>query len=177
MRPNTLKALTLLSTLFALAACASHGISPASDGGYPPWPEGDFDLRATISYRMDTESSTRTERQEFTARLHIAPDGSMELQSSSGLCHALNKDEMEAERVRGFRTFPCQGARYILRPLGHTVGGEIQASLQEGYRSRGSCMRYAQVGSTGERVCVEYRWEVHYRDATKRANLRVVPRS
>ncbi len=176
-RSRRLLSLALLAACLAVCACASHGISSNPEGGYPPWPEGDFDLRATIYIRMDTESSTRTERKEYTAELHIASDGSLELQSSSGLCHTPNEDEMEADRVRGQRSFPCQDARYLLRSLGETVGGEISVSVTEGYRTRGPCMRWRQIASTGERVCVEYRWEVNLRRTTKRASLRVVPRS
>jgi hypothetical protein len=171
-----LRAFILIPTLLTLPTCASHSLSSEPAGGYPPWPEGDFDLRATVSYRMDTESSTRTERKEITAWLHIAPDGSMELQSSSGLCHTRNEDELESDRVRGVRTFPCQEAAFVLRSLGENVGGEVMVSVAEGLRTRGPCMRYTQTAS-GDQVCAEYRWEVNLRDTSKRASLRVVPRS
>jgi hypothetical protein len=169
-------ALRSLVTILAVTACASHGGAPKGDGGYPPWPPGHYDLRATVSYRMDSDAGARTERAELRADLFIAPDGSLSLQSSSGLCHGRTQEEMGLDRSRGQGVFYCQDVRYILRPMGGTVGGEVLVSVSEGYRTRGACVRYEQT-ATGGRVCVEYRWYVDYRNTTKRASLRVTPRS
>ena len=165
-----------LFTLILLSACASPGGTPKGEWVPPPWPPGHYDLRATVSYRMDTESGRRTERAETRADLYIAPDGSMNFQSSSGLCHKRTQDEIDMERSRGRRAFPCQEAYFVLRPLGETVGGEVRISVSEGFRSRGACMRYEQT-ATGGQICVEYRWEVDYRNTTKMASLRVTKRN
>jgi hypothetical protein len=161
-----------LAPSFALIACASPGGAGKGEWAPPPWPSGHYDLRATVSYRMDTEGGTRTERMEIRADLIVGPGGSMSLQSSSGLCRQQTQLEIDRDRVRGQMTFPCQETTYILKPLGGTVGGEVLVRVSEGYRTRGACMRYEQTAGGG-RVCVQYSWEVRFRESTKRARLTV----
>jgi len=171
-----LKSFLMFSAMFsALCACASPGGAPRGEPGPLSWPPGHFDLRATISYRMDTEAGRATRETETRADLYIAPDGSMNLQSSSGLCQERSQAEIDMDRSRGWRSFPCRDAVFLLRPLGEGVGGEVRVSVNEGFRRRGDCMRYEQT-ATGGQVCVEYRWDVDYRNTTKRAFLRVTKR-
>jgi hypothetical protein len=161
---------------FALIACASPGGTGKGEWVPPPWPQGHYDLRATVSYRMDTERRTGTDRVEIRADLIVGPEGSMSMQSSSGLCHEPTQAELDLDRARGGRTFPCQDATYHLTPLGGTVGGEVFVRVSEGYRTRGNCARYEQTAG-GSRVCIEYHWDVRFRESMKRARLTVTRRS
>ena len=122
-----------LALLLYLAAGASPGGAGKGEWAPPPWPSGHYDLRATVSYRMDTERGTGTERMEIRADLIVGPEGSMSLQNSSGLCHEPTQAELDLDRAQGRRTFPCQNATYLLRPLGGTALGTSRPLAEIGF--------------------------------------------
>jgi len=164
-----------LTGVAMLEGCASTGGSGGGDGGPPPWTPGEYDLRTTVSYRMDTENTTRTERRQYTGELTVKDDGSLLFISSSGLCRDPTPAELAADRGRGGRTFSCQEVRYFLQPSAGTVRGGASVTVEEGFRTRGACMRY-QTTAGGDRVCVEYSWTVERRITTKTAALTVIRR-
>jgi hypothetical protein len=141
----------------------------------PPWPTGTYDLLASVTYRSDSETGTRTERMEHRAELTVAPDETLVLTSSSGLCGIQTPDEVQRDVTRGVRTFSCRDARYVLRPAGGTVSGSAFITVQEGIRTRGTCEQWEDTPSGG-RVCRQYTWYVDLRSASKQAGLRVMKR-
>lgn len=166
---------TVILGLLALWGCASSHVPADHRSGPIPWTPGEYDVRTTVSYRMDTETTTRVERTEYTGELIVGEDGSLAFQSSSGLCRRPTPAEVAADRARWRRTFSCQEVTYYLSPSAGTVGGSVVVSVQEGFRTRGPCVRW-ETTITGDRVCVEYRWEVDYRSTAKRGSLRVTRR-
>ncbi len=162
--------------LMAITSCASSGGLRRGEWQPPPWPPGRFQLSVTVQYRMDTETSIRTERATYQAELNIHPDQSMEFQSSSGLCDRRTPEELEYERARGHRVFSCQEATFVLEPRAGTIGGEARVTVTEGFRTKGPCSRWEDT-NTGGRKCVEYTWHVDYRKGGKTVPVRVLPGS
>lgn len=158
-----------------LCACASSASQPGADGGRPPWPPGTYDILASVTYRMDSETGTRTERLEHRAELLVAPDESLTFSSSSGLCHRQAPDELRRDIARGVRSFSCQDASYVFRPTGGTVGGSAFLSVQEGIRTKGPCEEWTELAGGG-RACARYTWYVDYRVTRKQATLRIMRR-
>jgi hypothetical protein len=166
---------TVFLGLLALWGCASSNIPVDSRSGPIPWTPGEYDLRATVSYRMDTEARSRVERTEYTGELIVDEYGSLTFRSSSGLCRRPTPVEVAEDHAQWRRTFSCQEVTYYLSPSAGTVGGSVVVSVQEGFRTRGPCILW-ETTATGNRVCVEYRWDVDYRSTSKRGSLRVTRR-
>ncbi len=172
--PNvpSLRPLEILCIILVATNCATPGGGGTGRRTPPEWPQGDFDLIAAVSYRMDSEYRIQTERIEHRAELHIAPDQSMDFRSSSGLCQPPSEAEIQMDLSYGRRTFYCQGVQYSLWPAGRTIEGEAWVPVREGIRIRGGCIRSVRNG--GRQVCVEYSWRVRLRDTRKHTVLRVL---
>jgi hypothetical protein len=149
-----------LAALLCAGGCATKG--PAASTSLA-WPAGRFELAANITY--DNRGSSQTDR--FTADLEIGSDGSLTLNSSSGLCvepSALRKD---SDRERGERTFECGDVRYVLRPAGSRVIGQVTTSVQV-QEVISTCVEYA-TDKDGNRVCMRTEEHTEMRTMIKQA--------
>jgi hypothetical protein len=77
--------------------------------------------------------------QEFRAILTVAPDGTMSLDSSTGLCQAPPPPAVGQQQAFGQRIFECGDAIYRVRPTPSGVRGDIRASVLEEYREVVPC--------------------------------------
>jgi hypothetical protein len=164
-----------ISSVFVLAGCATSGGESKESWEPPPWTPGSYELVASVTYRADSELGTRTERMENRAEVIVAPDQTLSFTSTSGLCRTQTPDEIMQDRARGQRSFDCQDAHFILKPMGGSVGGTVSISVQEGIRTKGPCQTWEDTPG-GQRVCVAYNWHVTYQTRSKRASLRVMAR-
>jgi hypothetical protein len=160
---------------FILCGCGGSGGSLKEPWEARPWTPGAYDLLAAVTYRMDSETGTRTERAEHRGELIVAPDQTLAFSSTSGTCSPQTADEIERDRVRNRKTFHCQDAQYILEPLPGTVGGSAHISVQEGVRKRGPCEQWVE-STSGQRTCQLYSWRVDFQVRRKEASLRVMKR-
>ena len=111
---------TFFGSLLGLVACAP---GPYVEGpqGAVAWTPGRYELEASVG-----NDFTAT---EFFAQLTIAPDLSMSLSASSGLCRDQNQSEVARDMAAGQRTFQCDAAVWTLRPVPGSVRGTIRASV------------------------------------------------
>ena len=137
------------------------------------WPTGVYALEATIEYRTDSSSESRTIRDHHTAVLDIGPGGVMTLVDSSGGCRGPITREAQGDEEQRGKFFRCRGSEYVLEMSDGTLGGEIAATVTERVRLQEGCSRY-RIGTT---QCREYRWVVQSGIIEKRAQLTVTPRS
>ena len=112
-------------------ACSSSGGGSPEQVAPLSWMPGRYALEATVG--------TELSAQDFSAQLAIAADGSMTLNSSSGLCQAPTPSQVQSDLERGQATFECGDAVYRLRAASGTVRGNIQASILEEYRAQTAC--------------------------------------
>ena len=129
--------------------------------------------RATIEYRTDSSSESRTTRDHLTAVLDIGPEGAMTLSDSSGECRGPIPRAAQGDEEQRGKLFRCRGSRYVLEMSDGILGGEIAATVTERVRLPEGCSRYR----TGTTQCREYRWVVQSGSIEKRAQLTVAPRS
>lgn len=164
-----------ICSVFVLVGCATSGGESKEPWEPPPWNPGTYDLVATVNYRMDSELRAQTERVEHRGELVVAPDQTLSFTSTSGLCRTQTADEIQRDRTRGQRSFHCRDAQFILKPVAGSVGGTVSITVQEGIRTKGPCTQWEDTAG-GQRVCVEYSWQVIYRTRKKQASLRVMGR-
>jgi hypothetical protein len=145
-------------TLCVLAACSPPSTVGTGEGGTVPWTPGRYNLQATVGTGSVTD-------QEFDAILTVAPDGSIGLSSSTGLCVDPTQAATARDRERGERTFECGEAVYRVRSTPSGVRGEVLASILEEYTETVPC----PTSSSG--TCTV----VRTRRVTRRANLTVNP--
>lgn len=160
---------------FVLGGCGGSAGGPKEAWEPRPWTPGTYELLASVTYQMDTETGTRVEKAEHRGELIVAPDQTLTFSSSSGTCSPQTPDEIERDRARNRKTFHCQDARFVLEPLPGTVGGSVSISVQEGIRKRGRCQQWAE-STSGQRTCQVYGWQVDYQVRSKEASLRVMRR-
>jgi hypothetical protein len=114
---------------------------------------------------LEATVGTTLSDQEFRAVLTVAPDGTMSLASSTGLCVDPNPAASDRDRANGQRTFECGEAVYRVRPTPSSVRGEIRASILEEYEDRLPC----PTASDSQRMCPIMRT----RRVVREANLQV----
>jgi hypothetical protein len=112
-------------------ACASPSTYSTGTGGPVPWTPGRYVLEATVGRSLSD--------QEFRAILTVAPDGSMSMESSTGLCRDPLPDQDGRDDALSRRFFECGDALYIVRPTSTGVRGDIRASILEEYEARVPC--------------------------------------
>ena len=160
-----------LLLLISASGCAAG----ASDTGSPPeplsWPEGLYYLEAEVEYQQDTEWGNQTASDHHHAELTVHPGGFLRLNASSGICEDPLPSDVQRDRSRGQRTFRCNDATYVIKPVARTIRGEVRVKVLEGVRRRGSCLQYNYV--EGQQVCVAYSYVVVQQTATKNVRLRV----
>ena len=161
-----------ICSVVVLGGCAMSKQRSEPAGGTSPWTPGTYDLVAAVDYRLDSESGPRTKRLENRAQLTVGREHTLSLTTTSGLCQTPTPEQLRQDRARGHRTFRCQDAHFVLKPMAGTVGGTVDISVQEGIRTRGTCKEWREAAG-GQRICVEYNWHVAYRTRNKRASLRV----
>ena len=159
MKGSTSPALIVL----AVSACSAG--APASPPGPVVWPVGQYDLQASVPYTRASPVTETTEFEEYLAELTVAPDGSLTLTSSSGLCREpLRPPRRRDEDIRG-QSFQCgDDVLYSLEPGSGTVRGEIRARVVETHRVPRACTRRGV-----RQTC----WDIRYRTRTKTVRLRV----
>ena len=163
--------LPLLLALASVPACSSTGGLPR---GPVSWSPGLYRLEAVIEYSQDFRGAAYTARETYTADLIISQDGSMELDSSYGICRDPLPAQVQRDLARGRRSFDCGDAIYWLRPAAGTVRGEMVVTVREERRRSEGCARYT-VGPDGEPECEENSWRVDSQITDKRARLYVSP--
>jgi hypothetical protein len=158
--------------ILAASACSANAGPPASAPSPLIWPAGEYVLEASVRYNEATPSSESTLTEDFVAYLNVAPDGSLTLTSSSGLCRDPLDPRQRREENRGRRGFECGDVTYAFGPAGGTIRGEMTARVWETFRVPGPCKRY---GATvdGRTVCLEPSWRVVSRSSVKSARLRI----
>jgi len=149
----------LVSVLCAVSACSPPSTVGAGGGDTTvPWTPGRYAMEATVGTGSITD-------QEFRAVLTVAPDGSMSLDSSTGLCQAPPPPAVGQQQALGQRTFQCGDAVYTVRPTPSGVRGNLRASVLEEYPATVPC----PIGSAAQRVCTIMRT----RRVTRNADLTV----
>lgn len=144
----------LLSTL----ACSPPSTYSTGVGGPVPWTPGRYVLEATVGRSLSD--------QEFRAVLTIAPDASMSLEASSGLCRDPSPTYAGQDEARARRTFECGDAVYFVQPTPTGVRGRITASILEEYEAQTACPP-----GSGRTVCTIMRT----RRVSRTAELMVSP--
>ncbi len=165
--PSSLPLLVL-----AASACSTTGAPSAPAPSPLIWPAGDYVLEASVRYNQATTYSESTLTEDFVAYLNVAPDGSLTLTSSSGLCRDPLDPRARREEARGRRGFECGDVTYAFGPGGGTIRGEMTAAVWETFRVPGPCKRYG-TGADGRSICIEPSWRVVSQRSVKRARLRV----
>jgi hypothetical protein len=112
-------------------ACSSSGGGPAEQVAPASWTPGRYALEAEVGNSLTDET--------FTAQLTIGPDGTMTMNSSSGLCQTPTPSQVQRDQERGQATFECGDATWRLRAAPGTVRGDIRASILEEYRAPTPC--------------------------------------
>ncbi len=148
---------TIFCLILGTSACSSGGGGAPEQVAPVSWMPGRYALEASVGREMTG--------QEFRADLTVAPDGTMTLDSSSGLCLRPTPSQVLADQARGQATFDCGDAVFRLRAIPGSVRGEIVASVLEESRTQTAC----PVGQAGP--CYIMRTE----RVTRRADLRVNP--
>ena len=167
-----MKGSSSLSFLVLVAsACSASGGPPASGRSPVIWPAGRYDLDASVRYNEATPLEQWTATEEYFAQLTVAPDGTLTLTSSAGLCRDPNPARSRTEEPVGGRAFECGDVTYSLGPEGGTIGGRISARVRESYRVPGPCRQRA-TGVGGQDICIRPSWRVEYRTSIKTARLR-----
>ena len=135
-----------LAAALCAAGCATSG--PAAQTSLV-WPTGRYELEANVDY--DTSRGARTER--FTGELLVRTDGSLLLTSSSGACLDPSEIDKASDRERGERSFECGDVRYVLRPAGSRVVGQVAASVDVEVVVS-TCIKY-MTDKDGNQVCTQ----------------------
>jgi hypothetical protein len=112
-------------------SCTTPSTYSTGTGAPVPWTPGRYEMEATVGSSISDQG--------FRAVLTIAPDGSMSLTSSTGLCVDPNPAAAERDQARAQRTFDCGDAAYTVRPVPAGVRGRIVASILEEYQDRIPC--------------------------------------
>ena len=119
------------AVLLAALACSPPSTYSTGTGGPVPWTPGRYVLEATIG--------TSLSDQVFRAVLTVAPDGSMSLDSSTGLCRDPRPDQAGRDEALSRRTFECGDAVYQVQPTPGAVRGRISATILEEYEAQVAC--------------------------------------
>jgi hypothetical protein len=145
-------------TLGALA-CAAPSTYSTGTGGPVPWTPGRYVLEARVGRGSLSD-------QDFRAVLTVAPDGSMSMDSSTGLCRDPSPGRATQDEARGRGTFECGDATYFVQPTPGGVRGTIRASILEEYEAQVPC-----APTSNQQVCTIMRT----RRVVRGADLTVSP--
>jgi hypothetical protein len=115
-------------------ACASPSTYSTGTGGPVPWTPGRYVLEATVGRGSLSD-------QDIRGILTVAPDGSLSLESSTGLCRDPSPARTDQDRALAQRTFECGDAVYRVRPAPTGVRGEVRAGILEEYAATVPCPR------------------------------------
>ncbi len=122
-----------------------------------PWPEGGFEIQASAG------------RTTYSGDLYIAPDGRMTFSTTAGTCAERTPLQVERDRSRNQRTFPCSAATFLITPRGGTIQGRAQIPVNRTVRGERFCATY---GENGE--CVHYEYRERTVNTVEDVPLRVV---
>ena len=158
-----------------LVGCATGG----GQASQPlTWPPGQYLLEATVTYdavETYTERGARrysdTRRDTHSADLYIEPDGSMRLDSHTGICQDPTPSQLQEDTRRRVRSFRCGDLMFVLRPGPGTVTGGVQARVRIEIRGR-RCLSFTPTAGAGT-VCAAYEEMGGSRLDTEDARLRV----
>jgi hypothetical protein len=117
--------------VLAALACAPSPY-PTRPAGLVPWTPGRYVLEATVGRGSLSD-------QDFRAVLTVAPDGSMSMDSSTGLCRDPSPGRAPQDQTWGRGTFVCGDATYFVQPSPTGVRGTIRASILEEYEAQVPC--------------------------------------
>ena len=152
--------------LIVAGACSTTGAPTRGPAG---WPEGRYLLEASVTY--GNGGGTQVDR--HTAELQIGHDGTMTLDSSSGLCQDPTEMDAASDRSLGRKTFLCGELRFELRPGGGGVFGQLVTTVNvQELVSR--CVEY-KMDATGNRVCARTEEHLESRSELKRVPLQSRP--
>ena len=160
-----------LMILLSVWGCSTSGSRPPP--GPLSWPQGRYELNATVQYRPVTGGTVTTA--EYHAELEIGAEGYLHLQSSSGICQDPTPDLQLRDQTRGQRTFLCNDAVYVIKPMAETVRGTIHVTVIEAVQRQGECREWGTVDN--QRVCLVYSSEIYPSEARKTTRLIVRKRS
>lgn len=165
MKAGTLRTLLLPALLLpvVITGCASAGPPPEPVS----WPVGQFLLEGTVSY----EAGFGQRRDTHIAHLTIARDGTLTLDSETGVCRLPTPVELERDERNRRRTFRCGDVTFEVRPGSSAVVGRLEAEVMMDREVR-RCVEYT-TNANGQRVCTRYRSYVESVRVTREAPLRV----
>jgi hypothetical protein len=112
-------------------ACSPPRTYSTGAGGPVPWTPGRYVLEATIG--------TTLSDQDFRAVLTIAPDATMSMDASTGLCRDPSPAYTGQDEARSRRTFECGDVMYFVQPTPTGVRGRLTASILEEYEAQTIC--------------------------------------
>jgi hypothetical protein len=120
--------------MLGAVACTAPSTYSTGTGGPVPWTPGRYLLEATVGRGSLSD-------QDFSAVLTIAPDGSMSLDSSSGLCKdpSTAQSQSRQDEALGRGAFECGDATFFVEPTPAGVRGRIRASILEEYEAQVPC--------------------------------------
>lgn len=90
-----------LPVLLILFACATPGSDPEPSPGPLEWPEGQFRLQGSVQYSNQAGLLQSTTTVVHWLDLNIHPYGSMQVESSAGLCREPEEPVVERQLARG----------------------------------------------------------------------------
>jgi hypothetical protein len=165
-----MKCSSLLSAILLLPSACLFGPGSSDPAPGPlEWPQGVFVLMGTVQYSRATGVTRGTATESYEATLTIGLDDFMTLETNAGMCAKEDRQDVERQLARGFRSFSCGGATFAIRPAGSTVQGSLSVPYTHVTRVRGGCIAYSDDG----RTCLDYSYTESESSRTARTTLRV----